>query len=87
MTRFQGAVIKEQGITFAIIIVKKHIIDSKFSSDNMVKNCQSIFSGIPIVLMAQDYKGIPHYYGRTDIVNFMIKVPLQAVPWKEYTVT
>ena len=25
---FQGAVIREQGITFAVVIVKKHVIDS-----------------------------------------------------------
>ena len=24
---FQGAVIREQGVTFAVVIVKKHVID------------------------------------------------------------
>jgi hypothetical protein len=27
---FQGAVVREQGVTFAVVIVKKHVIDSSF---------------------------------------------------------
>jgi hypothetical protein len=42
------------------------------------------FSGIPTVLMAQDASGRARYYGRRDIVDFMAKVPLSAVPWKRY---
>ncbi len=31
--KFQGAVIKEQGVTFAIVIVKKHVVDSAHESE------------------------------------------------------
>jgi hypothetical protein len=41
---------------------------------------------VPVVLMAQDYHGTPTYYGRQDIARFMADVPLEAIPWKEYTV-
>jgi hypothetical protein len=84
--RYQGAVIKEQGVTFAVVIVKKHVIDNKFGADTAILSFQNVFPGVPVVLMAQDSKGVPTYYGRRDIAKFMANVPLSAVPWKGYSV-
>ncbi|MBN8647954.1 MAG: hypothetical protein J0L55_08370 [Caulobacterales bacterium] len=39
---------------------------------------------LSIVLMSQDWKGVPTYYGRTDIVDFMVQVPLDAISWKKF---
>ena len=83
--KFQGALIKEQSQTFAIVIVKPHILQNS-SENNEARNFFSkVFPGVPIVLMAQDNRGIPTYHGRTDIVNFLTKIPMSAIPWKEYT--
>ncbi len=84
--QFQGAVIKEQGVTFAVVVVKRHVISNKFDAERMIRSFQPLFPGIPIVLMGQDSRGVPAYYGRRDIANFMADVPLDAVPWKEYSV-
>ena len=35
--------------------------------------------------MAQDSSGGPTYQGRSDIVRFLANVPLEAIPWMEYT--
>ena len=83
--KFQGALIREQSVTFAIVIVKKHILDNPHSAQDMIQSFAPVFSGCPVVLMAQDYSGRPFYYGRRDIVNFMANVPLSAIQWKEYT--
>jgi hypothetical protein len=42
---------------------------------------------VPIVLMAQDSRGRPTFFGRQDLARFMSRVPLQAVRWKEYTLS
>jgi hypothetical protein len=84
--KFQGSVIKEQGITFAIVIVKKHVVDNRSTAEDAIRTFQPVFPRIPIVLMAQDSNGVPTYFGRPDIVKFMANVPLHAVPWKEYTI-
>lgn len=84
--KFQGAVIKEQGITFAIVIVKKYILGQKAEADKAIQNFQSFFPGVPLVLMAQDSRGVPTYYGRQDISRFLAGVPISAIPWKEYTI-
>lgn len=85
--KFQGAVIKEQGVTFAVVIVKKPIINQSTKANEAIRSFQPLFPGIPVILMAQDHRGIPTYYGRKDIAKFMANVPLNAVPWKEYTVS
>lgn len=83
--KFQGALIKEQGVTFAIVIVKKHILDNPNAAQETIQTFVPVFSGSPVVLMAQDYQGHPSYYGRRDIARFMADVPLSAIPWREYT--
>jgi hypothetical protein len=82
---FEGAVIKEQGVTFAIVIVKRHVIDSTTEANNAIRSFSPVFGGIPLVLMAQDFRGVPSYYGRRDIVNFLANVSVSAIPWKRYT--
>lgn len=83
---FQGAVIREQGVTFAVVIVKKHVIDSSTEAGRAIAAFQPVFPGVPVVLMAQDYQGTPTYCGRQDIARFLADVPLEGIPWKEYTV-
>jgi hypothetical protein len=83
--KVQGAVIKEQGITFAIVVVKSHVLASPQNREEMNTSCHSLFPGMPIVLMAQDGKGTPKYWGRKDIVNFLANVHPSRIPWKEYT--
>jgi hypothetical protein len=83
--RFQGAVIKEQGVTFAVVIVKQHVLNISSEANDAIASFQPLFPGIPLVLMAQDSRGTPTYYGRRDIVNFMADVPMSSVPWRDYT--
>jgi hypothetical protein len=84
--QFQGAVIKEQSVTFAVVIVKPHVLQNRTEADELILSFRPLFPGIPVVLMAQNSRGIPSYYGRKDISKFMASVPIHAVPWKEYTI-
>lgn len=85
--KFQGALVKEQGVTFGIVIVKPHILNSLSAADSMRAFGVRVFGPVPIILMAQNARGIPTYSGRRDIVNFLAKVPVQAIPWREYTLS
>jgi len=85
---FEGAVIKEQGITFAVVIVKEYIIDNRLEADKMIQSFRNqIFRGLPVVLMAQNSRGVPRYYGRKDIVNFLTHIHPSRIPWKRYTIS
>lgn len=82
--KFQGALVKEQGVTFGIIVVKPHVLNTPPEADSMRAFGTRVFGSVPIILVAQNTRGVPTYSGRRDIVNFLAKVPMQAIPWREY---
>jgi hypothetical protein len=86
MSQIEGAVTREQSVTFAIVIVHPPVLQNTFEAGRAIQSFQSIFPGMPVILMAQDGRGRPTYYGRRDLSQFMSTVPLQAVPWKRYTI-
>ena len=83
--QFEGALVREQNVTFAVVIVKKHVLDNSAQADGVAGSFQPAFPGVPIVLMAQDSRGRPTYRGRRDIVNFLARVPVRSIPWRRYT--
>lgn len=85
--KIQGAIIKEQGITFGIIIVKKYVVESLTKSNKTINDFSGFFDNIPLILMTQDAFGTPIYRGRKDIVNFISSLHISQIPWREYTVS
>lgn len=83
--KVDGAIIKEQGVTFSIIIVKPHVLNNN-SEANSFRNAMSCAFPSPIILMAQDSHGTPTYQGRSDIVKFLAKINSARIPWKTYTI-
>ncbi len=81
--KFDGAKITEQGVTFAIAVVKPYILTSP-SKEKVRASFIPFFGNIPIILMAQNSKGIPTYDGRKDIVHFLAKIHPSRIPWKHY---
>lgn len=81
-----GAVIKEQGVTFAIISVKPHITRYTTTSIQARQNFSYFFPNMPIILMSQNETGIPRFIGRKDIVDFLKTIRLNQIPWKKYHV-
>jgi hypothetical protein len=86
-TQFEGAKITEQGVTFGIVIVKPHALHSSQEQISARALGTQTFGPIPIILMAQDGRGVPTYQGRPDIVRFLSNVFVQQIPWQRYTLT
>lgn len=82
---FQGAIIREQGQVFAVVIVKKHVVDSSSTAAETIRSFQPAFPGMPVVLMAQDSRGRATYYGRQDIARFLASISISRIPWREYS--
>ncbi|MDF2842507.1 MAG: hypothetical protein K0R00_933 [Herbinix sp.] len=81
-----GALITEQGVTFAIAVVKSHVLSSSNRED--VRNSfKTVFGNVPIILMSQDSRGIPTYHGKPDIVKFLASIHPSRIPFKRYTVS
>jgi hypothetical protein len=85
MTRFDGAVIKEQGVTFAVAVVRRPVLDNPSERHKAQAEFAAVFDGLPTVLMAQDANGVPRYYGRPDLVRFLTNVAMEAIPWNTYS--
>lgn len=83
--QLEGAVIKEQGQTFAVVVVKRHVTDNRHEAARASQSFSRYFPGMPIVLMSQDSRGTPTYFGRRDIADFLARVPMSSIPWKRYT--
>ncbi len=84
--QIEGAIIREQGVTFAVVIVKRYVVNDRSQANSAIRSFSPIFPGMPVVLMAQDSSSRPTYFGRPDIVRFMSRVAPSRVPWKRYTI-
>lgn len=84
--QFEGAVIKEQGQTFAVVIVKPHVLQSSSTREKTRNGFSLHFPGMPIILMAQNSRGVPTYHGKNDIAKFLANLHPSQIPWKRYTV-
>lgn len=86
--QIDGALITEQGVTFAIVVVKSHVLNSDFSANQARNQFSTLFPvGTPIILMAQNSRGVPTYHGRKDIVKFLAKIHPSRIPWRRYTIS
>ena len=85
--RFQGALVREQGVTFGIVVVKPHVLHNPLQAETLQRFGRQAFGPVPIILMAQDSRGIPTYSGRSDIVRFLANIPMSVIPWKQYSVS
>ncbi len=83
--QLEGAVVQEQGVTFAIVVVKAGVIRCAQRATQAAHSFQRFFPGLPIVLMAQDSGGRATYRGRKDISRFLARIPIHSIPWKRYT--
>lgn len=83
--KFQGALIKEQGVTFGIVVVRPYVLSTPQEAEKARNLGKKAFGPLPIVLMAQNSRGTPTYQGPKDIVNFLAKIPFYSIPWREYS--
>lgn len=83
--KLQGAVVKEQRVTFAIVVVKKSAMQTSAAADSSRMAFQQFFPGIPLILASQDSRGRFEYQGRKDIVGFLANIDPSRIAWKEYT--
>lgn len=84
--QIDGALVREQGITFAVVAVKKHVVDNRAQALSAARSFAPLFQNVPIVLMGQDSTGRATFFGRQDIVRFLSRISLNRLPWKRYTV-
>lgn len=84
-TKFEAAVVTEQGKTIAVVSVQPSIFQNSNNAIMIIKALLPIFPGMPVMLMALDNQETPAYYGRSDLVLLLESINIKEAPWKEIT--
>ena len=80
-----AALVREQGQTFAVVVVRQGIIGNRAEADRAQGAYAPAFDFVPVILMEQDSRGRPTYYGRDDIVRFLSNIDFRRLPWSQWT--
>jgi hypothetical protein len=79
-----AALVREQGITFAVICVRNGIVNNPTQASETIAGFAPHFGFVPLVLVEQDSSGRPTYYGRRDIVDFLANISMDRLPWRQW---
>lgn len=82
--KIQGAVIEEQGISFAVVKVEKDVFEVPGRARDKMVELQPLFPQMSIIFMTGEPGESVNFYGRPDIVRVMMKKSLDDIVWKEY---
>jgi hypothetical protein len=82
-SKFDAAVVTEQGKTIAVVSVQPAIFQNSVNAAMIIKALLPVFPGMPVVLMTLDNQGKPAYFGRSDLILLLETVNIKDAPWKE----
>ncbi len=83
---FDGALIKEQGVTFAIAVVKPSVLTSP-NKESIRIHFLTTLDSFQQYLWHKTAKVFPTYDGRRDLVKFLSHIHPSRIPWKHYTLS
>ncbi|MFC3885684.1 hypothetical protein ACFOU2_20290 [Bacillus songklensis] len=82
---FNGALVNEQDVTFAIVVVEESVFNhTNHHIEKVRSSFTPYFPNVPIILMAHNSHGRPMYHGRTDMVVFLVGMDFRRISWKRY---
>ena len=84
--KVQAAAISLGGVRFVVVVSGMDLINNPGEADLTIETLQPTFGGVPVLLMAQNEAGSPTYYGDEGLVRQMADIPVDKMPWKEYSV-
>ena len=81
-----AAAIAMAGINFVVVLVDLATASAPGEADLVIADLEAKF-GVPVVLMGQEEDGTPVYYGAEELQGRVSAVPVDRMPWKEYSLT
>lgn len=83
----EAAAISIQGQRLLIVLVPLALVHSAGEADMRVADLSARFGNIDVLLMGQEDDGSPHYHGDPGLVELVSDLPIDKMPWKNYTIT
>jgi hypothetical protein len=82
MSTWQVALVREQGIEFAVVSVQDHVVDTSSEREDLIQWWQGQL-GRPVVLIgARRHRT----FGRRDLAQFVANVGPSRLPWRQMSV-
>lgn len=82
MAKMTAALVKEQGVTFGVVLVKDHVVTSQHQSNQMIQAASHALGCGLIVLMGETNNRLRG--NRQDVVNFVANLHPSQLPWREW---
>lgn len=82
MVKLIGSVIREQNTTFAVALVKDHVVNSRAEANRMIQVVSQALGCPLVVLLGESSRTVRG--NRQDVVNFVSRLNRSQIPWKEY---
>jgi hypothetical protein len=83
--QFEAALVREQNVEFAVVVVRRGVIDNRLEANRTRASFAQAFGLVPVVLMDQDHRGVPRYFGRPEIVDFLASIDFRRLPWAKWS--
>ena len=84
MVTVNAALIREQGVAFAVVAAKQHVQHDSNLREQLRSSFSRSLGGVPVVVMTQGTGGRPTFNGRRDLVRFLAQRPVSALPWRRF---
>lgn len=84
MATFEAALVREQNVNFAVVVVKDHVIDNQTESSKMISLMARTMRCPLVVLMGETNRRLRG--NRQDVVRFVANLHPSQLPWKKWTV-
>jgi len=86
LSEFTAAIVQKNEYTFVVVIVKLDVLDDNRLSAEAVKLFSRYFPLMPVVLMAQNFKGDGIFRGPESLVKLVENDRPEDLPWNTYKI-
>lgn len=84
LAEFTAAIVQKDEYTFVVVIVKHDVLNDNRLSAEAVKIFSRYFPLMPVVLMAQNFKGDGFFRGPETLVKLVENERPEDLPWNTY---
>ena len=84
MATMTAALVREQGVTFAVAVVRNHVLNSPQSADQTIRAVSQALDCPLVVLMGESNRKLRG--NRQDIVSFVSRLDPARLPWRKWNV-
>ena len=84
MAQLTAALVREQGVTFAVAMMKDHVLNDPNLSSQMIRSVGAALGCSLVVLMGERNRRLRG--NRNDVVQFVSRTDPARLPWRKWSV-